>query len=74
MRTSVISDNIEQESKDSQEEILLKQNKRRKHSQTNGSGKVLGLHIKEVAIQTDIAYNDKRFVSIWKHKHLYEDD
>ena len=50
------------------------QNKRRKHSQTNGSGKVLGLHIKEVAIQTDIAYNDKRFVSIWKHKHLYEDD
>ena len=58
------------ESNDSTEQNLLKKNQCFKQTQTN---QVIGLHIKEVSIQTDISYYDKRFVSTRKIKNLSHD-
>ena len=54
-------------------EAGLKTNQRSSHTQTADALKIVGLHIREVSVQTDIAYHDKRFVSKGKVKSILED-
>ena len=55
-------------------EERLKSNQHSAYTQTAGALKIVGLNIREVSVQTDIAYHDKRFVSKSKVKSLLFDD